>query len=163
MATTDARKIINTSPHYQFIGKEEREYMSEENKQIEKFDPSKLMDGVRDRIKATFISLIPDAQWEQLVKTECEKYFKIENNYSSYRDNSLFGQEVQRLLAEEVKTRVKDYLSKEWATTYWNGGGVETLNENLKKLLIDKSGEVLIGTLGTMLQNTINQMKNNNY
>ena len=30
--------------------------------QVEKFDPSKLMDGVKDIIKATFVSLIPDGQ-----------------------------------------------------------------------------------------------------
>lgn len=134
-----------------------------ENTQIENFDPSKLMDGVRDRIKATFISLIPDAQWGELVKAECDKYFKIESGYSSRTDTSPFGREVEQLLSEEVKLRVKDYLAKEWTTTYWNGGGVDTLNENLKKLLVEKSGEVLIGTLGNMLQNTINQMKSNNY
>lgn len=38
--------------------------------QIEKFDPSKLMDGVRDRIKATFVSLIPDDAWEKMVEKE---------------------------------------------------------------------------------------------
>ena len=39
-------------------------------KQIEKFDPSKLMDGVRDRIKATFVSLIPDDAWNNMVEKE---------------------------------------------------------------------------------------------
>lgn len=34
--------------------------------QVEKFDPSTLMQGVKDRIKATFTSLIPDEQWEQM-------------------------------------------------------------------------------------------------
>ena len=36
----------------------------ENEKAVEKFDPSKLMDGVKDRIKATFVALIPDTQWE---------------------------------------------------------------------------------------------------
>ena len=38
--------------------------------QIEKFDPSRLMDGVRDRIKATFVSLIPDDAWDKMVEKE---------------------------------------------------------------------------------------------
>lgn len=38
--------------------------------QIEKFDPSKLMDGVKDRIKSTFVSLIPDEAWEAMVERE---------------------------------------------------------------------------------------------
>ena len=37
---------------------------------IEKFDPSKLMDGVKDRIKSTFVSLIPDDAWEKMVEKE---------------------------------------------------------------------------------------------
>lgn len=37
---------------------------------IEKFDPSKLMDGVKDRIKSTFVSLIPDDAWEAMVEKE---------------------------------------------------------------------------------------------
>ena len=37
---------------------------------IEKFDPSKLMDGVKDRIKSTFVSLIPDGAWEAMVEKE---------------------------------------------------------------------------------------------
>lgn len=37
---------------------------------IEKFDPSKLMDGVKDRIKATFVSLIPDEAWDQMLAKE---------------------------------------------------------------------------------------------
>lgn len=131
---------------------------------IEKFDPSKLMDGVRDRIKATFVSMIPDGEWEQLVKAECDKFFKIEENYrGSYEKTSPFQDIVHKLLAEEVKTQVKAYLSKEWASAYWNGGAVEQLNENLKKLIVEKSGEVLLSTLGNMMQMTINSMKSNSY
>lgn len=44
--------------------------MSKEKQQIEKFDPSKLMEGVKDRIKATFVSLIPDDMWNQMVEKE---------------------------------------------------------------------------------------------
>lgn len=43
--------------------------------QVEKFDPSTLMQGVKDRIKATFISLIPDDQWDVMVKKEIDSFF----------------------------------------------------------------------------------------
>ena len=42
----------------------------EDNKFVEKFDPSKMMEGVKDRIKATFVSLIPDEAWNQMVEKE---------------------------------------------------------------------------------------------
>ena len=38
--------------------------------EVEKFDPSKLMDGVRDRIKSTFVCLIPDEAWNSMVEKE---------------------------------------------------------------------------------------------
>lgn len=38
--------------------------------QVEKFDPSKLMEGVKDRIKATFVSLIPDDAWNNMIEKE---------------------------------------------------------------------------------------------
>jgi len=42
---------------------------------IEKFDPSTLMQGVKDQIKATFVSLIPEAQWIGLVEKEVDAFF----------------------------------------------------------------------------------------
>ena len=45
----------------------------EENTQVQKFDPATLMQGVKDRIKATFVSLIPEEQWEEMVKKEVDK------------------------------------------------------------------------------------------
>lgn len=42
----------------------------ETGNQVEKFDPAKLMDGVKDRIKSTFVSLIPDDAWEKMVEKE---------------------------------------------------------------------------------------------
>ena len=41
-----------------------------DNTEIEKFDPAKLMDGVRDRIKATFVGMIPDQIWDKMVERE---------------------------------------------------------------------------------------------
>lgn len=43
--------------------------------EIQKFDPSKLMDG--DRIKSTFVSLIPDDQWDKLVQAEITRFLNL--------------------------------------------------------------------------------------
>ena len=37
---------------------------------IEKFDPSRLMEGVKERIKSTFVSLIPEDAWAKMVEKE---------------------------------------------------------------------------------------------
>lgn len=48
--------------------------------QLEKFDPSTLMQGVKDRIKSTFVSLIPDAQWDSMVQKEIDSFFDDESD-----------------------------------------------------------------------------------
>ena len=47
------------------------------NKTVEKFNPATLMQGVRDRIKATFVSLIPDNEWDIMVEKEVNEFFKL--------------------------------------------------------------------------------------
>ena len=60
---------------------------------IEKFDPSKLMDGVKDRIKSTFVSLIPDDAWEKMVEKEIYVFttgrieLKSKRNYDKKDEN----------------------------------------------------------------------------
>ena len=44
--------------------------------QVEKFDPSRLMEGVKDRVKATFVSLIPDTEWEEMIKKEINTFLR---------------------------------------------------------------------------------------
>jgi len=45
---------------------------------VEKFDPNTLMQGVKDRIKATFVSLIPDGKWDEMVQKEIDAFFNSE-------------------------------------------------------------------------------------
>ena len=71
---------------------------------IEKFDPSKLMDGVKDRIKATFVSLIPDEAWDQMLEKEIYIFttgrieLKCETDFNQKDEN---GNYVKRYLGRE--------------------------------------------------------------
>lgn len=72
--------------------------------EIEKFDPSKLMDGVKDRIKATFVSLIPDEVWEKMLEKEI--YFfttgRIELKYETdFNQKDENGNYVKRYWEEK--------------------------------------------------------------
>lgn len=78
--------------------------------QVEKFDPSKLMDGVKDRIKATFVSLIPDEQWETMCDTEMKKFF--EPIYSGYNKQDKGPSEFEKIVMELMRERCKEYLKE---------------------------------------------------
>jgi hypothetical protein len=132
---------------------------------LEKFDPSKLMNGVRDRIKATFVSLIPDAQWEQLVQAEADKFFKpfVERPYHD-RTKELFSdfQLVCLSVMQEIgKEKMKEYLAK-YENNIWSGNEVK-VNDHLKQLLTEHASDILAGLIGHRVQQVVNDMKNRGY
>src|SRR5438876_11157179 len=90
--------------------------------EIEKFDPSKLMQGVKDRIKSTFVSLIPDDKWDELVKTEIDAWFKKETYNNRYNQQvSSFQIVVEETLKELAKEKVKSVFL-EYTNTQWKDG-----------------------------------------
>ncbi len=123
--------------------------------ELEKFDPSKLMDGVKDRIKATFVSLIPDAQWEQLCDTEMKKFF--EPTWSGYNNKdknpSQFETIVKDLMKEHCQAYIKEILAKPeysvksvWESSSFsvNGGGMKaTLSDHLDTMIKEKMPEMM--------------------
>jgi hypothetical protein len=116
---------------------------------IEKFDPSKLMDGVRDRIKATFVSLIPDAQWEQLVQKEVENFFR--------KDLEALCKEILR---EACKEKVKETL-KTYDTGIWDSNtNSYRASEILKKIMIENSSEIFASMLEGLAVDVVQRMRN---
>lgn len=59
--------------------------------QVQNFDPSALMQGVKDRIKATFVSLVPDDKWDEMVKQEIEAFFTPQKLIFSEQDRNKAG------------------------------------------------------------------------
>jgi hypothetical protein len=134
------------------------------SQEVEKFDPSKLMDGVRDRIKATFVSLIPDAQWEQLVQKEVHDFFHKENFKVSYTESKSHFQAVCRAeLVEISKARVQEIL-KTFQTEMWNCEmGAYEPTQLFKDLMIKHAPEIFGSVFSQMASQVIQNMKNRGY
>lgn len=130
--------------------------------EVEKFDPSKLMDGVKDRIKATFISLIPDDQWEIMVKKEIDKFFELRdtNNYSNSQDRwkSDFGNLVRNEVHEYCKNKLAEYLKQPEFNESWKGNEAR-VSEYIKKFMIENSGELMMNMFGGLFQSAISSLK----
>lgn len=124
--------------------------------EIEAYDPSRLMAAVRDRIKAEFIGLIPEATWTQMIQAEVDRFMKAGDS-RSYHAPSGFTAAVQKELEEEVKRRTKEYLSSpEWNDHWATHGHYST---RIKDLLIENLPEVIAATFGGMMQGVIEQIK----
>lgn len=126
---------------------------------IMKFDPSTLMEGVRDRIKATFVSLIPDDHWEALVKAEIDRFFNKPTTHNTYDKQywTDFQMVCNNVLATAAREKVLEVLTK-YTDTVWRDS-VESANSTLVDLLTKHASEIFANTMGTMFKNVLSQMQ----
>lgn len=94
--------------------------------EVAKFDPSSYVDKVRDKIKQSLIDVIPDDQWNVMLRAEISSFFEKKydpgNGYTAASTKpSEFHRIVEAVLEEETKKRVRVILAgPEW-TAYWDG------------------------------------------
>lgn len=133
---------------------------------IEKFDPSQLMQGVRDRIKATFISLIPDDKWEELVQKEIDAFFAETKNNGYYRQNDKLPSPFSAVCNEVFQKRVADTFneciqSSDWSR--WSGLSRGEMSLKIEEFLKANSNEIMQGffqkTLGQALASFTDQLQ----
>lgn len=136
--------------------------MENKETQIEKFDPSTLMKGVRDRIKATFVSLIPDAQWEELCKKEIDDFFAVQDNWTKRRDWTKMSdfqrvcfEVFEELTKEKIKKMLQIYTSETWENNK------PKISEELKKLIIENSDAIFANVMSASFQQVVNSLRNN--
>ena len=113
---------------------------------IEKYDPSKIMDAVRDRIRAEFVALIPEATWTEMIKREVDIFLKAG-----------LAVIVRAELQAEVTRRMADiFKTPEWGN-HWGPGA--PVSEEVKKLLVSHLPDIIEVTFGNMLQQLVQRMK----
>lgn len=81
-----------------------------------KLEPVQFVDKLRERIKGTLGELIPDDQWDAMMKTEVDRFFNSrveERNYARREIPSGFTEIVQAEIASYVKVRVQKYLAED--------------------------------------------------
>lgn len=128
---------------------------------VEKFDPSKLMDGVRDRVKATFVSLIPDDQWEKLVEKEVNAFFEtkvpMKVTEETRIDGSWWGTKYLVVETEQTPFRaivwqyckdmtysvLKEHITKEFFNNTWNPSP-ENISEGMKKMVEETAPQAML-------------------
>ncbi len=146
--------------------------------EIEKFDPSTLMQGVKDRIKATFVSLIPDGQWETMVQKEIDTFFneaqvismtKKKEAGSSYWNGDLyqhtevaqtpFRSLIYELCVDKTQAVLKKKLSDEWFTNNWPITE-ENMTEKMKEVIKEAAPFAMLKFFESISMMYVNQLRN---
>ncbi len=120
--------------------------------EIKKFDANEAMQNVKDRIKDAFVSLIPDEQWNDMVKKEVDSYFTSkQEGYGERGYSSSFTKDVHSILKQEVNVRVAQYL-KENFSNVWYDNGVPVCNAKVEEMIVKNSGKILADMIGGTIQ-----------
>ena len=120
--------------------------------EIKKFDINEAMKNVKDKIKDAFVDLIPDEQWNQMVKKEVDSYFEPKEEKCDNRQySSYFTKDVHSALQQEVKERTKLYLSINFNNT-WFENGIPVCNTKVEEMITKNAGKILSDLIGGSIQ-----------
>lgn len=120
---------------------------------IEKFDPARLMDGVRDRIKATFVALIPDDEWDKLVHNQINSFFQRQREYSRSEFERICDQELNELVRRKVREVMSTYTTAQWKD---NG---PVISAELEKVIVANAPELFSAMIGRMMREGLAQIQ----
>lgn len=126
---------------------------------VAQYDPDKLMDSVKARIRSEFAALIPEQAWTALVKKSVDSFFeKKRRQYSSEESPSDFESLVAKLFYEDASRRIKAVLEgPEWASR-WTGSE-QMVSEAVGKLVKENVAEIVNRLLGNAIQSVVTGMQ----
>jgi len=135
--------------------------LNESDKEITKFDPDQIMKNVSERIKDTFASLIPDDQWEKMVKKEIDSFFvEIQGdrwqNAQHHKNWSKFQLVVWDELEKFSRHKIKEAIDK--CKSYKFDGDKLVLNEIVEKLIIENADKIMLSLIRNAVQHTVNNL-----
>lgn len=122
----------------------------------EKFDPSALMEGVRDRIKSTFVSLIPDSHWDEMVKKVIDDWFTHKEQVSYSR---IYVSEFEKFVYIQLEEYAKPIVQKkilEYQEFSWDNENHQKVNSMIEEMITKNAGKILTNIIGEKLQQIFN-------
>lgn len=133
--------------------------------EVTKFDPTTYVEKVRDKIKQSLIDVIPDEQWNAMLKAEIEGFFKSKTTSSHYGEQRELPSEFRRIvlgvLEEEVKRRVREMLAGPDWQSYWDGNK-QKAGEEIARLARENGAAIVAKWLEAAIGQVISSIQFHN-
>lgn len=130
--------------------------------EIVKMDSEKAAAVIRDRIRASFISLIPDDQWDKMIQTEIDAFMKpqTERGYSGERVvPSGFSTVIKEELTKTLKTKLEEHFSSPQWQSHWEGCK-PVASEMMRTMIIEHTPEIMAYMFQSAFQASFQDIKN---
>lgn len=117
------------------------------SEKVTKFEPANYVEKLRDRMKQSMIDIVPDEQWDAMIRAEFEAFFKERRDPNVYSTPpkmlpSPFRDAVHGVIEEECKTRVRAMLQSEEWTGIWDGSK-QVAGQQIKDLVREHGAEIM--------------------
>lgn len=137
--------------------------MSNNNNQpLTKFDPQSYADKLRDRMKASMVDIIPDEEWEMLLKTQLKDFFEDKSVVTAFGERkaqpSPFKNAVVQVLEEETKKRIREMLERPEWSGYWNGQEA-VAGKAIEEMVKEHGADILNNWLSSAIQAVVSRIK----
>lgn len=107
-----------------------------------------LQERVTERIRASFVDLIPQEMWDQMVKTQIDAYMQTE-----------LPKLVKAELEAHLRAIVKAELQKpEWAEQ-WNGGAKSVAGDMVRAIVKENADQIVSAFFGSMVQTVVQDVR----
>jgi hypothetical protein len=136
---------------------------------IVRFDPNTLKDRISDRIKNSFVELVPEDAWKALVQAELDKFFKPQFVKHGYNDVKEEPSELSKIISAEIRERlmkaVEIELDKPEYQDKWNSGlqknvGGDFANAVCKELTNELVSSLFNGIVQSAVQRLRSELQN---
>lgn len=121
-------------------------------KELEKFNLDKAMTEVKKKVKSAIVELIPEAEWDRLIRKEVNEVV-----------NKGIGKMVEDEFKKETTKRIHAYLASSEFNTTWDSNGKVQMSEYVKSILVDNSGDILKNIMLEPMQLIIDAIKQKFY
>lgn len=130
--------------------------------EVEKFDPGTLRDKISERIRTSFVDLIPEDAWRDMVQREINWFLTDEDRmgYGHVQEKrpsplrALIGQELER----RWKAKLVDELNKPEYGSDWSNEG-ESPREAIQEIIRQSSDALMKSMFGSIVRVGVEAVK----
>ena len=129
---------------------------------MSELQPFNFNDAIKTKMQKLFIDIVPEDQWEQMLKAQMTWFFEKKPwHYSSDpMKPSDFEVIVTWLMSEKIKEEAWKYIEENLSSMEWNWDKIK-LNSQIQKMIAESLPWMFENILWNMVQTAINNARYN--
>lgn len=128
----------------------------------ESFSAGAMASELKDKIRLDVAKLMPDEQWEQLLREEIQVFLRSSSRKNTYGDTIHQPSALRRIVDEVLRERTKVCVSEMLSTDEWAGfwdGQKRTAGKEIERIAKEAGPDIVKGLIGDAISSMVDSMK----